>query len=67
MVYRIGKNDIVLILGNSAAMGLNIYLLFLKAEYSRKPPKADAIWYIPFDYWLNRENTFSKLVEESHR
>jgi hypothetical protein len=54
MVYRIGKNDIVLILGNSAAMGLNIYLLFLKAEYSRKPPKADAIWYIPFDYWLNR-------------
>jgi len=30
-------------LGNSADMSLNIYLLFLKAEYSRKPSEGDVI------------------------
>jgi hypothetical protein len=50
VVYRIGKNDIVLILGKSADMGLNIYPLFLKAEYSRKHQKEMRSWYIPFDY-----------------
>jgi MtN3 and saliva related transmembrane protein len=37
VVYGIGKNDIVLIIGNSAAVALNAYLLFLKIKYSRNP------------------------------
>ncbi|TVP41998.1 SemiSWEET family sugar transporter [Candidatus Nitrosocosmicus arcticus] len=42
VIYGIGKDDIVLILGNSAGMGLNICLLFLKVKYSIKPLKEDA-------------------------
>ena len=42
VIYGIGKDDIVLILGNSAGMGLNICLLFLEVKYSIKPLKEDA-------------------------
>ena len=37
VVYGIGKNDIVLIIGNSIAVALNIFMLFLKIKYSRNP------------------------------
>lgn len=37
VVYGIGKRDIVLILGNSIAVSLNSYLLFLKIKYSKNP------------------------------
>lgn len=37
VVYGIGKNDIVLIIGNSIAVSLNAYLLILKIKYSKNP------------------------------
>jgi MtN3 and saliva related transmembrane protein len=37
VVYGIGKNDIVLIIGNSLAVALNTFMLFLKIKYSRNP------------------------------
>lgn len=39
VVYGIGKNDFVLIIGNSTAVGLNIFMLILKIKYSRNPLK----------------------------
>ena len=35
VVYGIGKNDIVLIIGNSTAVALNTFMLYLKIKYSR--------------------------------
>ena len=37
VVYGIGKNDFVIIIGNSTAVALNSYLLFLKIKYSKLP------------------------------
>ena len=37
VVYGVGKNDIVLIIGNLTAVALNSYMLFLKIKYSRNP------------------------------
>ena len=37
VVYGIGKNDFVIIIGNSTAVALNSYLLLLKIKYSKKP------------------------------
>jgi MtN3 and saliva related transmembrane protein len=37
VIYGIGKNDIVLIIGNSIAVALNIFMLFLKIKYSKHP------------------------------
>ena len=37
IVYGVGKNDIVIIIGNLTAVSLNTYLLFLKIKYSKKP------------------------------
>ena len=37
VVYGIGKNDIVIIIGNSIAVALNIFMLLLKIIYSRNP------------------------------
>ncbi len=42
VVYGIGKNDIVLIIGNSTAVALNTYMLFLKIKYSKNPLDEDA-------------------------
>ena len=37
VIYGIGKRDVVLIIGNSIAVILNIFLLILKIKYSRDP------------------------------
>jgi MtN3 and saliva related transmembrane protein len=37
VVYGIGKNDIVIIIGNAIAVALNIFMLILKIIYSRNP------------------------------
>ena len=37
VMYGIGKNDIVLIIGNSIAVALNTFMLFLKIKYSKNP------------------------------
>ena len=37
VVYGMGRNDIVIIIGNSIAVALNIFMLFLKMKYSRNP------------------------------
>jgi len=37
VVYGIGKNDFVIIIGNSTTVALNSYLLFLKVKYSKNP------------------------------
>jgi MtN3 and saliva related transmembrane protein len=37
VVYGTGRNDIVIIIGNSIAVALNIFMLFLKIKYSRNP------------------------------
>jgi MtN3 and saliva related transmembrane protein len=37
VVYGYGKNDIVLIIGNSTAVALNTFMLYLKVKYSRNP------------------------------
>ena len=35
VIYGIGKNDIVLIIGNFIAVALNTFMLFLKIKYSK--------------------------------
>ena len=37
VIYGIGKNDIVLIIGNFIAVALNTFMLFLKVKYSKNP------------------------------
>ena len=37
VVYGIGKNDFVIIIGNSIAVALNTCMLILKITYSRNP------------------------------
>ena len=37
VIYGMGRNDIVIIIGNSIAVALNIFMLFLKIKYSRNP------------------------------
>ena len=37
VMYGIGKNDIVLIIGNSIAVALNTFMLLLKIKYSKNP------------------------------
>ena len=37
VMYGIGKNDIVLIIGNSIAVALNTFMLLLKIKYSKSP------------------------------
>jgi MtN3 and saliva related transmembrane protein len=37
VIYGIGKNDIVIIIGNSLAVALNTFMLILKIIYSRNP------------------------------
>jgi MtN3 and saliva related transmembrane protein len=37
VMYGIGKNDIVIIIGNSIAVALNTFMLFLKIKYSKNP------------------------------
>jgi MtN3 and saliva related transmembrane protein len=37
VIYGIGKNDIVLIIGNFIAVALNTFMLFLKINYSKNP------------------------------
>ena len=63
---RIGKDDIVLILGNYASKGWNICLLFMVVKYSKSHQKYLRFWYINFDHWDDWEDSFSKLIEQSH-
>jgi MtN3 and saliva related transmembrane protein len=42
VVYGIGKNDVVLIIGNLIAVALNVYLLILKIKYSKNPLEEEA-------------------------
>jgi len=37
VVYGIGKTDIVIMIGNSISVSLNIWMLVLKMKYSREP------------------------------
>ncbi|HET7644034.1 MAG TPA: lipid-A-disaccharide synthase N-terminal domain-containing protein [Nitrososphaeraceae archaeon] len=37
MVYGFGRKDIVIIIGNSIGVALNIFMLILKIRYSRHP------------------------------
>ena len=37
VVYGIGRKDIVIIIGNSIGVTLNIFMLILKIRYSRHP------------------------------
>ena len=37
VIYGIGKNDIVIIIGNAIAVALNSFMLILKIIYSRNP------------------------------
>ena len=37
VVYGIGRKDIVIIIGNSIGVALNIFMLILKIRYSRHP------------------------------
>jgi MtN3 and saliva related transmembrane protein len=41
VIYGIGKRDVVLIIGNSIAVILNIFLLILKIKYSRDPLRGE--------------------------
>lgn len=41
VIYGIGKRDVVLIIGNSVAVILNIFLLILKIKYSRDPLRGE--------------------------
>jgi len=36
-LYGVGRADTVIIIGNSIAVSLNIWMLILKIKYSRKP------------------------------
>lgn len=40
-IYGIGRADIVIIIGNSIGVSLNIWMLFLKIKYSREPLKEE--------------------------
>jgi len=37
VVYGIGRSDVVIIIGNSIGVSLNICMLFLKVKYSKEP------------------------------
>jgi MtN3 and saliva related transmembrane protein len=37
VIYGVGKNDTILIIGNSIAVALNSFMLFLKIKFSRNP------------------------------
>ena len=37
VIYGIGKSDIVIVIGNSIGVSLNIFMLVLKVKYSREP------------------------------
>jgi MtN3 and saliva related transmembrane protein len=37
VIYGIGKTDIIIVIGNSIGVSLNIAMLVLKMNYSRKP------------------------------
>lgn len=37
VVYGIGKTDVVIIIGNSISVALNIWMLILKIKYSKEP------------------------------
>jgi MtN3 and saliva related transmembrane protein len=37
VIYGIGKTDIIIVIGNSIGVSLNIAMLVLKMKYSRKP------------------------------
>ena len=41
VIYGIGKKDVVLIIGNSIAVILNIFLLILKIKYSKDPLRGE--------------------------
>ena len=41
VIYGVGKKDIVLIIGNSIAVILNIFLLILKIKYSQYPLRGE--------------------------
>ena len=36
-LYGVGRSDIVIIIGNSIGVALNIWMLVLKIKYSREP------------------------------
>jgi MtN3 and saliva related transmembrane protein len=40
-IYGIGRTDIVIIIGNSIGVSLNIWMLVLKVKYSREPLKEE--------------------------
>jgi len=35
--YGIGRADIVIVIGNSIGVSLNVFMLILKVKYSRQP------------------------------
>jgi MtN3 and saliva related transmembrane protein len=37
VIYGIGRSDIVIVIGNSIGVSLNIFMLILKVKYSREP------------------------------
>jgi MtN3 and saliva related transmembrane protein len=37
VIYGIGRNDAILIIGNSIAVALNSFMLILKVKYSKDP------------------------------
>ena len=37
VIYGIGRSDIVIVIGNSIGVSLNIFMLVLKVKYSREP------------------------------
>jgi MtN3 and saliva related transmembrane protein len=37
IIYGIGKNDIIIAIGNTVSVSFNVVLLFLKIKYSRTP------------------------------
>lgn len=37
VVYGIGRTDSVIVIGNSIAVSLNLWMLVLKVKYSREP------------------------------
>ena len=36
-IYGIGRTDIIIVIGNSIGVSLNIWMLVLKIKYSREP------------------------------
>jgi MtN3 and saliva related transmembrane protein len=37
VVYGIGRADVVIVIGNSIGVTLNVFMLILKVKYSRQP------------------------------